>query len=247
MGYPSIEVLTMWYNEEFLAPFFLSHYSFADHIRILVDVDTTDNTRMVIEKYSNTILEDMVFPDGLDDDMVVDRLNRCYVESKADWVIAADADEFVLTPNLHEFLKERTEDVFLVRLYEVYRNITDSDLDLSLPISEQRRHGDPNAVGGSNKSGAKPIVVHTGKKIRWMPGRHRIWNRHKLVTANDTLLGSHWMLADNSRPFIERRLRGRIRQSKNNVLRGHGCHFNDVTEDKVIRQLEQHMNDGRVF
>ena len=244
---PNIEVLTMWYNEAFLAPFFLNHYSFADHIRVLVDIDTIDDTRSIIERCPNATIEDMVFPDGFDNDIAVEALNRCYKKSKADWVIAVDADEFVLTPNLHEFLKDRTEDVFLVRLYEVYRNFMDCDLDISLPIAEQRRHGTPNAVGGQNKSGTKPIVVHAGRNIRWMPGQHRIWNRHKLVTANDILLGSHWIFADNSRPFIERRLRGRIRQSKNNILKGHSCHYNDVTEDKIIKQLEQHMNDERVF
>lgn len=246
MGYPNIEILTMWYNEEFLAPFFLSHYSFADHIRVLNDVEATDNAYKVIKRYPNATVEDMFFPDGFDNDIAVDKLNRCYVESKADWVIAVDADEFVLTPNLHEYLKERTEDVFLVNLNEVYRHEGESDLDVSIPIMEQRRYGISGTMSGKHW-GIKPIVVHTGRKIKWMAGQHMIWNRNKLVTAGEILLGSHWMLADPSRPFIERRLRGRIRQSKNNVLRGHSHHCNDVTEDKVIRQLEQHMNDGRVF
>ena len=243
----SIEIITMWYNEAFLAPFFLNHYSFADRIRVIYDMDTTDGTEDIVTQYQNAVLEKFKFPDAFDNDIAVDKLNQCYRESKADWVIAVDADEFVLTPNLHEFLQDRTEDVFLVRLYEVYRNVSDVDLDPSLPIANQRRHGDPNAVGGSNKSGAKPIVVHTGRKIKWMPGQHRIWNRHRLITGEEVLLGAHWLFADNSRPFIERRLKRRLRQSKNNILRGHSCHYNEITENAVIRQLEQHMNDQRVF
>ncbi len=243
----SIEVITMWYNEEFLAPFFLRHYSFADHIRIIDDEETTDGTKNIVVQYPNTTIEPIRFPDKFDNDIAVAYLNKCYKESRADWVIAVDADEFVLTENLPEFLRNREEDVFYVRLYEVYRTVNDKDLDVSLPIKEQRRNGDAFAVKGSNRRGMKPIVVRTGKKLRWMPGQHNIWNRHLLNTSSEVLLGAHWMLADNSRPFIERRLRGKLRQSKANILRGNSVHCNNVTEEKVLAQLQSHMNDGRLF
>ncbi len=39
-----ISVISVWYNEEKLAPFFLEHYRFADAIHIAVDADTCDGT-----------------------------------------------------------------------------------------------------------------------------------------------------------------------------------------------------------
>ena len=242
-----IEVITMWYNEAFLVPFFLNHYSFADCVRIIDDAETTDGTAEIVSRYPNAIIEHIKFDDGFDNDIAVARLNQCYRQSKADWVIGVDADEFVLTPNLPQYLKDRTEDVFMVRLYEVYRHIDDRDLDPNIPIFDQRRHGDPGAVKGQNRKGMKPIVVRTGRDMKWMAGQHRIWNRHKLVTTSDVLLGVHWMLADPSSPFIERRLRGKLRQSRHNIAVGHSSHCNDVTEEKVREQLGAHMHDGQVF
>jgi len=52
---PTIEVLTMWHNEAFLAPFFLKHYAFADSIRVIDDVDTSDNTKEIIRGFTKRI------------------------------------------------------------------------------------------------------------------------------------------------------------------------------------------------
>ena len=48
-----IDIITMWYNEAFLAPLFLNHYSFANTIHLLYDEDTTDNTLDIVSKYNN--------------------------------------------------------------------------------------------------------------------------------------------------------------------------------------------------
>ena len=128
----------------------------------------------------------------------------------------------------------------------MYRNVNDNDLDPSIPIKLQRRHGDANAVGGQNRSGTKPIVVRTGRKIRWLPGQHRIWNRHKYITSDVVLLGAHWIMADPSF-CVGRRLRGKARQSKQNLLRGHSIHYNNLTEEQVWSELERHKNDPQLF
>lgn len=46
----SIEIITMWYNEEALAPFFLKHYSWADKITLLYDEETSDKSLDIIAK-----------------------------------------------------------------------------------------------------------------------------------------------------------------------------------------------------
>lgn len=247
MARQSIEVITTWYNEEFLAPFFLNHYAFADRILVLYDEDTTDKTMDIINAYPNTRVETFRFTDGFDDDITVSMRNAKYAESEAGWVIGVDADEFILHPDLREFLHNRDEDIFFVRLFQVYRHKDDEDLDPEKPIADQRRHGDANAVGGQNRGGQKPLVVRAGlSRMKWQPGHHNIWNRHKYVTSRVVLPGVHWHMADPGF-CIERRLRGPLRQGEQNRLRGHGCHWNVVTEEQIVSELERHRNDPRVL
>ena len=241
------EICTMWFNEAFLSNFFLKHYGFADRIRIIDDEESTDNIRDIIAQCPNASLEYIKFPAGFDNDIAVAKLNQCYAESKADWFITVDADEFVLQDDLKGFLEGRAEDIFYVRLYQVYRNAEDKDLDLNLPIKEQRRCGDADVVKGRNSAGKKPIVVRTGlRKFKWMPGQHNIWNRHRYATSEMVLLGSHWIMADPCF-CIARRMRGVARQSEQNRLRGNSSHYNNLTEEQVRLELQQHLHDGRLF
>ncbi len=43
-----VEIITSVYNEEFLLPFFLKHYSWVDKINIIYDQDSNDNTLQII-------------------------------------------------------------------------------------------------------------------------------------------------------------------------------------------------------
>jgi len=245
---PTIEVVSMWFNEGFLSNFFLKHYSFADKIRIIDDEESTDNVKDIIAKYPNASLEYIKFPAGFDNDIAVTKLNQCYVESTADWFIAVDADEFIFKEGIDSVLKDDLiSDIFYARLYQVYRTVNDSDLNIDLPIMKQRRNGDADVVKGQNRKGAKPIFVRTGlRKMKWMPGQHNIWNRHRYKTSLITLLGVHWMMADPCF-CIERRMRGVKRQSEQNRIRGNSSHYDNLTEEQVRAELQQHLNDGRLF
>lgn len=247
MGKVSLEIISMWFSESFLAPFFLNHYRFADRIRIIDDVESSKDVRGIVSQYPNASLEYIKFPDRFDNDIAVAKVNECYAESTADWVVYADADEFILEENLKDLLAETSDDIFYVRLYQVYRTVYDSDLDVNIPIGEQRRCGDAYAVKGNNRHGKKPMIVRGGlKKMKWQPGQHNIWNRHKWKTSDRVLLGSHWIMADPCF-CIERRMRGKARQSQANVLRGNSCHYNTITEEQVIKELEEHKYDRRLF
>jgi len=244
---PTIEICSMWFDEGFLSNYFLKHYSFADKIRIIDDEESTDNVEDIISQYPNASLEYIKFPAGFDNDIAVAKLNKCYTESTADYFIAVDADEFVFQEGLKKEITEESADIFFVRLYQVYRTVMDQDLDINRSIEEQRRYGDADVVQGQNKSGTKPIVVRTGvRKLKWMPGQHNIWNRHRYVTSETVLLGAHWMMADPCF-CIDRRMRGVKRQSEQNRIRGNSSHYNTLTEEQVREELQQHLHDGRLF
>ena len=61
-----IAIVTVWYNEEDLAPFFLKHYSYVDDLYVYLDTATSDSTRKICEAHSNVTIRDMSFPAGYD-------------------------------------------------------------------------------------------------------------------------------------------------------------------------------------
>ena len=199
----SIEVLTMWYNEAYLAPFFLKHYAYADKITLLYDADTTDNTLEIVNSFPNVHIVPFQFPDMMDDELKRDILNTQYRQTECDWVLGVDADEFVFYKkendfcnDLHPFLNDNLGyDVFYVTLYQVYRHEDDADLDPDMPPVPQRRHGDPNVTKGWKALYNKPILVHKGLDMSWSNGVHGI----KLALRNG--LNIHWRDCHNKMKF----------------------------------------------
>lgn len=266
-----VEVITMMYNEEFLAPFFMGHYSWADKVKVFIDSDTTDNTELIVCNYPNSEVYKFTFPDMMDDLLKVNLLNEAYRASKADWVILVDADEFVfISPterNLADMLAwEKTlgNDVIVSRLYQIYRHATDKDLNVFQPAVPQRKHGIANEgiVNGNDLSDYnKPIVVQSGLDIKWTPGNHYIMEdglpfRYHLpntVTqggikfSNRTFAGAHWAMADPCF-CIERRCKGRRdRQSKFNLENGMTVQHHHITEEQVKAECDAHLNDPVVL
>lgn len=259
-----VEVITMMFNEEYLAPFFMGHYSWADKIKVFIDSDTTDNTELIVRNYPNSEVYKFKFPDMMDDLLKVGLLNDAYKASDADWVILVDADEFVFdTPavrNIADILAwERTKgnDIIISKLYQVYRHITDKDLDVFMPAAPQRLHGDANT--GANVCYNKPIVVRGGLPIGWTPGNHFIvdqgirYNLPSTVTpsgikfADRTLGGSHWAMADPCF-CIERRCKGRRdRQSKFNLENKMTIQHHGITEKQIAEVCREHLYDPQIL
>ncbi len=273
----SIEVLTMWYNEAQLAPYFLKHYAYADRITLLYDADTSDNTLEIVRSAPNVSVIPFHFPDMMDDELKRDFLNAQYRQSQCDWLLCVDADEFVFYKesgtfvyDLHDFLAERSKyDVFYVTLYQIYRHADDMDLNPGEYPVPQRRHGDPNVTHGMNALYNKPALVRTGLNIQWTPGCHAVklyspplrtlglrravrmfFHEHTLPSlkiAPFPLLGAHWSMADPSFA-VERRVKNRKeRQSKNNLTKGMTRQHHTVTEESIMSEFNQHMHDVLLF
>ena len=123
----SVEVITTYFKEEFLAPLFLLHYSWADHIHIITQP----------------------FPDGkFNDHFKRDIINAAIARSHADWVIVVDFDEFVFPypygTDPHKVLDEEKGDRIRVPMWRVWRHHTDKDIDRMQTPVPQRLHGVAN-------------------------------------------------------------------------------------------------------
>ncbi len=245
-----IAIVTMWYNEAFLAPFFLGHYSYADKIHLLLDADTDDNTREVCGRYGNVEIEDFTFPDMLDDSLKMIKINETVARQETDWVFALDADELIFPANGESaltVLARQTANLLYAQMWQVYRHVTDSDLDSKQPAIYQRRHGDPNITVGINSAYVKPIIVRPEIGIEWGPGCHTYKANGRISVSPEFPLGAHWAMADVNMA-IDRRIKGRRdRISKENKVHGWGSQHWDITEEEIRAECKRHMNDPLEF
>lgn len=105
-----IDVYSVMYNEEFILPYFLRHYeTIADRIFVWED-NSTDNTRKILEAHPKVTILPMDKHGDNDIYWVTELFPQYEIYSPlADWVIIADADEFVYHPELLKYLKEEKE------------------------------------------------------------------------------------------------------------------------------------------
>lgn len=254
-----LKIISMWYNEEILAPFFLNHYlEFADKIYLIIDADTNDSTISIIEKYQENFpnkieYEIFKFPDMMDDDIKVNKLNEtAYLNSnKYDWICIVDADEFIFNNIKETIQKLNNENVIYINFYQVYRNIIEKDLNSNIfPIIEQRRYGlNKFKVNGVYVETLyrKPIVFKPEFHFLLTPGNHHLLPNDKIKPYIKLINGSHWMMADIDLA-IQRRVYGRKnRQSKNNYEKGHTVQHWNITEEEIIKECKEHENDEKIF
>lgn len=264
-----IHLITMWYNEEFLAPFFLNHYAWVDTIHILLDADTSDHTEQIARQYSNVEIEYFQFPDMMNDIIKSTAISHKYLSIRdADYVIIVDSDEFIFpwdtSRTVREHLSVTGYDAYFVNLWQIYKHESDCPLDPELPVYRQRRHGDPEMETLDNIGYLKPIVVKGGLDIFWGIGNHYIvWNTIKLewatrqragetplkvATTHDTMLqGAHWRLVDLGETITRRIANRKQRQSAVNLDKGLTAHYHQTTEADIIKEYENHKNDPLVL
>jgi hypothetical protein len=267
---PRIKIFAFFYNEEFLAPFFIRHYRFADCIHAFVS-RSTDRTREILSSAANVHIEDFEFPSGMNDFLKVQKLNETLSrpDPDFDWHIVLDADEFIWPQNafsdaglfsgrphgpgerpVHDFLSAipATETVLIGRMWNVFRHETDCDLDPARePVALQRCHGIPDRSGGENAQYQKPIVIRANHGFRFMPGNHALLPNARIRLAASCFDGAHWANADPCF-CVQRRIRDRRdRQSRENLQHGLGSQHHHITEADVLALCESHKHDPQVF
>lgn len=90
-----ITVFTISYNEGYMMPFFLRHYSaFADKI-VVWDEHSTDGTREAVKACKRAELRDWPYK-GLDDESFRFVQSHWYRDSDSDWVMWPDVDELLV-------------------------------------------------------------------------------------------------------------------------------------------------------
>ena len=245
----NIQVVTFWYNESFLSPFFLNHYRYVDRIHVILDLDTNDQTQEICKRYPNVVVQGFRFPEGFDDIIKMTEMESVYRTLHCDWVYIVDADEFLfpfpLGSDPRAFLeKEAESDLLYSVMWQVYRHETDADLDPGLPTVEQRRHGDTNVSRGVNKGYRKPNVIRAGLKPNWSTGCHACFPNEPMRVSTNYMRGTHWAMADACFA-ARRRLQFQKRLSRTN--RDLGLGIRDETSDQLLAECQRHLEDPQLF
>lgn len=254
-----VSVISRWFNEEFFAPFFLSHYSWADEIIILLERTTTDNSAMVISRYPNARIEWQDNGKVLNDRVLSDMMSDYATSLKSDWVIRADADELTFPYGSlqgyvakygvewpKEILSMADGNVINSMYRWVYRHHTEADLDPNKPAVFQRRHGGDYTIWpGMGPNYLKPSIVKPSAKIRWTPGEQNYSNPAGEIQISSTVWdGVHWQTADVEM-WIKRNASNDKRLSDENKEKRWGV--KNFTEEMIRAECKAHENDPRVI
>jgi glycosyltransferase involved in cell wall biosynthesis len=113
-----IEVYTLANNEERLMPYIIRHYNRFAKV-IILENNSTDQTIEIAHSLGAEIWSYKI-PDELNDQIHVDIKNNCWKNSKADWVIICDADEFVYHRDIIDYLSNTKATIFCPRLFNMY-------------------------------------------------------------------------------------------------------------------------------
>ena len=242
-----IEIVSVWYNEAFLAPFFLEYYKYVDRINVIIDGNTTDESEEICSRYDNVRIIPWDHPNEYNVFEKTKILNSTINKLDCDWAYSVDVDEFFFPETKEDpriFLKKQKKfNVIFVKFYKVYKHITEKDLDVSLPILSQRRHGNPII---KPQVSINPRIVRPEIRIEWTTACHNFAPNDKIKIARKYFLCSHWRMADVDlaikRLIYTRqdRMCKEIRVQKKRMERM-------LTKNEIIEECENHSRDPRLF
>ena len=219
-----IEVITVVYNEEFLLPFFLRHYNFADKITVFYDEASTDKTLKILQSNSKVKIYPFRFLNGLNETEKIYMINKAYRKSRAKYCIIVDCDEFVFMP------KYLWRNIYFCRLYQAM-NI---ELNKNKTIKEQCNNGylDPLYL--------KPSVIKTRKRFKLKEGHHEVTRYYIKIRPFINIINGVHLNMMNWKFYKNRMLKDRIpRQSDYNIKKGFSRQFTNLS----IEALRVHYNE----
>lgn len=254
--------VTVW-NEERMLPYYLRHYSqFCERI-IVLDNESTDNTAALCREWDNVEVRKYSTGETFDDYVHLDLKHKCIEESrgKADYIIVSDCDEFIVHPNIIEFLEENPYPVIFPAGFQMVSH--------KFPETNEQIY-DEVFMGIPDPWYSKPILINPNKieSFEWIEGCHEIelnskingeiihpvpkeirpvgeWNGHPwgrwkmqfevLETFNQfpiKLLHFKFMGKD----YVEERYRQyAVRNSEANKAAGLAIHYSESLENNLIQ------------
>ena len=216
-----IDVFAVCYNEERLLPYFFRHYKqFANEITIY-DNYSTDKSRDIAEKEgANVILWDT--GGEYREDLMFSLKSTCWKDSKADWAIVIDIDEFVYHENLLQVLGSIQGTVIMPRTFNMYSD--------GFPMTTGQIY-DEVVMGVDGQGKMNLFKLEEIKEINYDAGCHNakpegnfILNvNSEILTLHFRFLSPEYVIWKNYNTFL--------RQSEVDRKNGWNWHFGEKAEN----------------
>jgi glycosyltransferase involved in cell wall biosynthesis len=160
--------VTVW-NEEKMLPYYLRHYStFCERI-IVLDNQSTDNTLRICKQYPIVEVREYNTNETFNDYVHLDLKHQCINDAKgnADYIIVSDCDEFIVHPNILEWLENNDNAVIFPAGFQM--------VSQSFPIEDNQIY-DEIKYGVPDPWYSKPILINPNKvdSFEWIEGCHEI-------------------------------------------------------------------------
>jgi len=247
----SITVVSRFYNDELLVPFFLDHYSYVDEIVVVLEKSSNDRTRELLSRNSKVRTIEMECKNGYNAREVRDRKIEVINSITTDWVICVDVDEFIFPTGFRDVRKVLncvSGNIVYANMWQVWKHRDEIDLDPSVKAIHLRRHGPVERGNGINdRQDNKPLIFRSGINMKFGVGFHNFESRSDLIVSTTVFDGAHWKNAD-PKIAIQRRMQGRRENIATEQLEGGWANddFN-ITEAMIIAGCEKHLDDPQLF
>lgn len=230
-----IEAFILANNEERLMPYVMRHYSQFAKV-IILESNCTDRTVEIAHSHGAEIWNYDV-ADEIDDAWFTKLKNNCWKDSCADWVMVADADEFIYHPNIREILRRTRSTIIQPRFYNMYsRNFPTT----SGQIYEEVRRGVEQVSPKAKMNIFRPIAI---KDIEYYPGCHEAFPHGRVRINTESGIKTLHMRNLSKDFIIDRNLRARKRNSEINRANGWGVHV-DWPEEEWLRRYEEGLREA---
>lgn len=232
-----IEVYCLANNEERLMTYYMRHYTQFAKV-VLLDNNSTDNT-VAIARSMGAEIRTLNIPDEINDQLFVDIRNRIWKDSNADWIMWADADEFIYHPALLDILGTTKATAILPAFYNMYHDrFPSTEGQIYDEVKMGCRWGGEESIYGKVNIFRLPDI----REINYNPGCHHVNLKGNVILDKKTGIKTLHMRNMGKDFVIERNQRNARRLSKFNRDRNWGTYVDGTpqeTEDKFYKEMSE--------
>ena len=223
-----IEIYTLCHQEAPMVPYFMRHYSQYGQV-FMFESHSTDRSRQIAEKMG-AIIVDLPTGNEVRDDIFTAMKNNCWRESRADWVIVCDMDEFVYHPDMLEYLERLRCTVIAPKTYEMF---SDTFPTTKGQIYEEVCYGSPI---GSKYFMFKPTEI---TEMNFEVGSHSASPKGNVIINDSPEIICMHMRHLNIDYVVRRNAYFKSRRSQINKRNGWGTHV-EANRDEIQRWYDVH-------
>ena len=240
-------VITHFYNEEYLLPFWIKHHREIFDYGILINYKSTDKSVDLIKKYAPSSWQIVDSENDTFDGNLCDLEVMRYEQKVKGWKIALNVTEFFICPNIDDIEKECSKNNFngfKTQGIVVVDHQPDQEINLDIPIINQKCHGFLEQDYNYNiekldfyLSPQRGRIYHKKTTGIYYPGRHQSFLK-KVPTLKGCAFTMWYGFSPWNRQFIKRKLQISKKISLEDIERGWGVqHFLDSEKLNNTRNI----------